>query len=128
MTLYNTRRWQKLEALLAVNNPAVLEGLRPPASLASIREAENELGMVLPTDIREAYLRHYGISLVDPVLGRRVILPASALWLPLDELVKTAKSDLSMFHDFAAEGYDGYLKRMHDYPADRVRKWGPLPE
>ncbi len=52
--------WERIEAWLAVNAPAVAAGLNPPASPEAVAETERFLDVQFPDDLRASYLRHDG--------------------------------------------------------------------
>jgi internalin A len=52
--------WDRVDRTLARFAPLVFGQLRPPATVTQIEKAETEMGIELPRQIREAYLRHNG--------------------------------------------------------------------
>lgn len=54
------QQWERLEAWLKANNPALLADLNPPATDAEIRELEQKLGVTLPADFVECLKVHNG--------------------------------------------------------------------
>jgi len=60
--------WERIEAWLAVNAPAVAAGLNPPASPESLAATEQFLGVQFPDDVRASYLRHDGQQSYSPGL------------------------------------------------------------
>jgi cell wall assembly regulator SMI1 len=50
--------WDRIEAWLAVNAPAVLAGLNGPATEQEINATERSLGVTLPEDVRATYRRY----------------------------------------------------------------------
>lgn len=55
-----TNHWERLEAWLKANNPALLADLNPPASDFDIQNLERQLGVKLPTDFVECLKVHDG--------------------------------------------------------------------
>jgi cell wall assembly regulator SMI1 len=58
--------WDRIEAWLAANAPAVAAGLNPPASARELTETEEFLGVKFPDAVRASYLRHNGQSPDSP--------------------------------------------------------------
>lgn len=54
------QQWEKLEAWLRDNNPALLADLNPPASDANIQTLEQKIGVRLPADFVECIKVHDG--------------------------------------------------------------------
>lgn len=54
------KQWERLEAWLKTNNPALLADLNPPASDADIQKLEQQLGVKLSTDFVECLKVHDG--------------------------------------------------------------------
>jgi cell wall assembly regulator SMI1 len=54
------QQWERLEAWLKINNPALLADLNPPASDADIQKLEQGLGVKLPTDFVDCMKVHDG--------------------------------------------------------------------
>ena len=54
------QQWERLEAWLKANNPALLADLNPPASDAKIQTLEQTLGVTLPVDFVECLRVHDG--------------------------------------------------------------------
>jgi internalin A len=86
--------WDEVEDALRQYAPRAYAGLRPPASQEAIAEVEKELGVSLPADVKQAYLRHDGSS--DP----HSIFVGLCWWCSLEDLlqnwrmlVKFSKSD-----------------------------------
>jgi cell wall assembly regulator SMI1 len=52
--------WDRFEAMLLAEAPALLATLRPPATEGQIAAAESSLSVQFPAEIRQAYLRHDG--------------------------------------------------------------------
>jgi cell wall assembly regulator SMI1 len=52
--------WQRIEAWLAANAPAIAAALNPPASVPELADTEQLLGVQFPEDVRAAYFRHNG--------------------------------------------------------------------
>lgn len=53
--------WDRIEAWLAANEPAVLAGLNGPATEQELDATERALGVTLPEDVRASYRRHNGL-------------------------------------------------------------------
>jgi internalin A len=68
--------------------PVIYEQLNPPANEQQIAAAEKELGLLLPQDVRDAYLRHNGTRDANK---RDVYVPCFFLdhlrWCTLEEMV-----------------------------------------
>ncbi len=54
------QQWERLEAWLKANNPALLADLNHPATDAEIRELEQKLGVTLPADFVACLKVHNG--------------------------------------------------------------------
>jgi cell wall assembly regulator SMI1 len=52
--------WRRIEAWLAVNNPALRAALKPPAGDAELAEVENAIGANLPGEFKESWRAHDG--------------------------------------------------------------------
>jgi len=57
--------WQRIDAWLKANAPAVRKSLRGPASEADLNRLEETIGVALPDDVRESYLIHDGQYRLD---------------------------------------------------------------
>lgn len=128
MRIENERRWEMLEAQLAAAQPGILQALRPPASLNEIRAVENEIGLVFPDDLRDAYLRHDGIDWAEPGQARPVLLPAYAAWLPLELVLDSWRHHVDIFSDCFADMHEDHEADLNEYPDEKVRSQFLLPE
>jgi cell wall assembly regulator SMI1 len=54
--------WERIEAWLAANAPAIAGGFNAPASPRELAKTERFLGVQFPEDVRRSYLRHNGQS------------------------------------------------------------------
>ncbi|THG82314.1 molybdenum cofactor biosynthesis protein MoeA [Pseudomonas sp. A-1] len=86
------QQWERLEAWLKANNPALLADLNPPATDAEIRELEQKLGVTLPADFVACLKVHNGQRgeadwLFDGLefMSSRKILRRWSIWLDLLE-------------------------------------------
>lgn len=86
------QQWERLEAWLKANDPALLADLNPPASDADIQELEQKIGAKLPADFIECLKVHNGqggkaVWLFDgnEFLSTRNILMSWSVWTDLLE-------------------------------------------
>jgi len=85
--------WNKLENLLAFYSPALCAALKPPATEAEIRTAEQALQIKFPKILRDSFLIHNGTGREGPYL-----LEGFAL-LSLDEIVSEWKINQGAYED-----------------------------
>lgn len=79
--------WPRLERQLAVHMPELFAALRTGATLEAITAAESSIGVALPVDVRQAYLRHDGCN-PTAAIPRHVNLFGNCRWMSLEELVR----------------------------------------
>jgi internalin A len=89
--------WDRVEKMLVRFAPGVLQNLRPPATLAQIRVAEEATGLSLPQEIRDIYLRHDGSRTWDGVSSGKThdslfVWPCE--WCSLEESTSIWQSQL----------------------------------
>jgi cell wall assembly regulator SMI1 len=84
----NKGLWDRIDAALQHHAPVIYAQLNPPANEQQIAAAEKELGLLLPQDVRDAYLRHNGTRDANK---RDVYVPCFFLdhlrWCTLEEMV-----------------------------------------
>jgi cell wall assembly regulator SMI1 len=57
--------WDRIDNVLQRRAPELFAALNPPATIQQIEDAEKQLGLALPQDVRDAYLRHNGSPSAD---------------------------------------------------------------
>ena len=72
--------WGRFEHMLAQHAPELLASLRPPATAEQIEHAQASMGLQLPQDVREAYLRHNGTD--------KALFPPFCYWASLTEMAE----------------------------------------
>lgn len=100
-----TASWQRIESWLAAYAPTTLDSLQPPASPEEIRDAEEEMGQVFPTELRESLLRH------SCQQEHATLLPAGTLIAPF-EIAEYYVSGVSFFDEDEWDGDDSTIM-MH---------------
>ena len=98
--------WRDLEAWLAEHSPETLAGLQSGATEAQIEEAEAQLGVRLPDEVRACYRVHNGQDADAPWLFD------GTEFLPLEEIVSQwtvwkELLDCGEFEEFEASAEDG---------------------
>jgi cell wall assembly regulator SMI1 len=80
--------WDRIDAALQLRATNIYGQLNPPADKQQIADAEKELGLLLPQDVRDAYLRHNGTRDANKT---DVYVPCFFLghlrWCSLEEMV-----------------------------------------
>jgi cell wall assembly regulator SMI1 len=83
--MYKSRElWVRFESVLAQRAPDFLTAFLPPATPREIEDAEAELDLVFPGELRAAYLRHNGSSRDGQFPS--FFLPCYSNWFSLSEL------------------------------------------
>lgn len=80
MAITSADLWERFEAMLTAQSPALLASLRPGATMEQIEAAEQTMQVQLPADVRYAYLRHDGTG--EP------LFPPFCHWASLTEMVE----------------------------------------
>ncbi len=88
------QQWERLEAWLKANNPALLADLNPPAIDAEIRELEQKLGVTLPADFVACLKVHNGQR------GRAGSLFSKGRYLSVDQIL----SEWTVWRDLLEQG------------------------
>lgn len=96
-----TDLWTRLEQQLRVHAPGLFASLRSGADKALLKAYEDEVGHRLPSDLREAYLRHDGCALESDFLVAQSALGLFGRyrWLPLSESLQGWRRNLEGFDD-----------------------------
>lgn len=95
--------WQTFDLLLADKAPAMLAGLRPPASIEEIHSAQKAIGKVLPSDIVAAYQAHDG---QDRNWRAYYAFFGTYRWHSVAELVQEYKENVKWFKELLARAED----------------------
>jgi cell wall assembly regulator SMI1 len=112
--------WERIEAWLTANAPAIAANLNPPASSRELAKTERFLGVQFPEDVRRSYFRHNGESRGSPGMF------AGFEWHSLDRVRSDWKSwksmlDRGVFAGAKSEGAGGRVRKDWWNPA-----WVPL--
>jgi cell wall assembly regulator SMI1 len=103
--------WDRVERVLGRHAPSVANALRPPATREQIAAAEQVIGVVLPHEIRFAYLRHDGCE-PGPEL-----FPPMNWWCSLEEMVQKWQQSFRVAADLKARG-EYNIVTPEQYPWD----------
>jgi internalin A len=130
--------WDRFEKMLAVHAPRALALLNPPATAVQIGEAEHDMGVFFPDDIRAAYLRHDG-ALTDGNLGPSCLVSSCRLfypmnwWASLSEMVQHWHMKREVSTDLRRSDPDGFFPLYEPWWDDlKVKpvwwneKWMPI--
>ena len=115
-----TDLWPLLEEQLALHVPSVAANLRPGVSESQWAAFEAEIGLTLPDDVREAYLRHDGSD-----HGERkfeIGLFSVEQWLPLGEVLERWRWKRDNF-----DSADPYHYDEEDWANLPLRPWTSPP-
>ncbi|MCA9031485.1 MAG: SMI1/KNR4 family protein, partial [Planctomycetaceae bacterium] len=74
-----SKAWQMIEDWYAANAPNGLPGLREGATAHDIRNAERDLGIEFPDEVRQSYELHNG--------SKNAVFPYGYYLLSLEEIV-----------------------------------------
>jgi internalin A len=94
----NELLWEKLEHQLSLNVPKLQQRLRPPSSLEQIQLFESKTNLVLPDDLRNAYLRHDGCEF-DGASQGHVGFFGDIEWLSLSDSLERQQSNWQFFNE-----------------------------
>ncbi len=129
MSESTTDVWSRFEGMLAQHAPELLSSLRPPATAEQIKAAQVSMGLQLPQDVREAYLRHNGSD--------KELFPPFCRWASVDEVVqayaRSAAYDLNMRitcpENYEPPAEDWAIKRWNEQkvrPEGSNSRWIPI--
>jgi internalin A len=90
--------WERFELTLQHHVPAMLASFRPPASAKQIEAAEQAMGVMLPDDVRAAYLRHDGSTRDTNLFG------GMNWWGTLEEILECWRTRLLVSDKLKANG------------------------
>jgi cell wall assembly regulator SMI1 len=132
----HTKYWDRIDAVLESQAPLVFQQLKPPASVKQISETESALGVVLPEEIRVAYLRHNGCLpawrlLPGPPQQNRLFVPYFN-WCDLDVMVQRwqlMQSELKLSQQLRPDWYVGAEDWWNDLdvkPEGWRTQWIPI--
>jgi cell wall assembly regulator SMI1 len=111
--------WDRFEAMLLAHAPQLLATLEPPASEAQIDDAEAAMGVRLPDEVRQAYLRHDGTLHGDLGEPSSLFVPFN-WWACLDDMVDNWRMMVRVSNGLRTEDDPGDL-----FPTQKPR-WDDL--
>jgi cell wall assembly regulator SMI1 len=123
----NDAFWDRADAVLQRYAPRLFASFNPPATAEQIAEAEQQLGMTLPQEVRDAYFRHNGSPRDGPALFINW-----GNWCSLEEMVgywkrrvSTLEQDQARSPDIFPE-YAPYWDTLKVSPVWWNRFWIPI--
>lgn len=115
----------RLESQFAQHAPELKASLRAPATEAELFEVERETGLVLPREVRLAYLWHDGCEQSNQT-PRYNFLFGSARWMPLMESLEWWRQALAWYNESGGDEND-YPMDAFDLETESVRLGLPRP-
>ena len=125
--------WDRFEAMLQANAPALLATLNPPASEERIAEAEVEMAVIFPEEIRAAYLRHDGTSHAGQIGASCLLFYPMNWWANLEEVVDNWQMKVRVSESLRNDDSRGYFPTYNPWwddlkvcPVWWNPKWVPI--
>lgn len=119
MNITASNIWDRFEAMLARQAPALLASLRPPALQKEIAAAEAAMGLQLPEDVRDAYLRHDGTG--------KPLFPPFCYWASLKEMVDAHSRLVEYDASMRIDNPENYGPPNEYWDAQKVKPVGSSP-